>query len=192
MGFINNWKIKRLTKKATELSSKRINSSCSDDEIRQEIIIHKKLINIYTKNLYNKKYPNAKFLLREGLRACANLNDIESQYHLGIIFLKEAQFWENMRHGIYKSEIYQTYQERCYNECVSFIKTSQNNGYFLSIRMMGIMTLKGYGVEKNEELGYKLIAESISKENSWDKVNIICKPLGLDSPDTLAKIYNYK
>ncbi len=190
--MFNAWKIKSLNKKANIMYAKRHKDSVSDLEIQKEIKLHMQLVEIYKKCMYNKKFPNAAFLMQESYRVAASINDPESQYQLAKLLYDRANFWKDLDTACFKADIHTKYMNDLYQEAQSFMLAAEEHGHALAMRLHGLSVIHGWGVEPNEEDGFKRIVSSIEKEGTWDKASQIFEELDLNKPEFFTSLMNAK
>src|SRR4051812_9907588 len=82
MLFLTRRKIKSLTSKAKILQQNRLHNQPKDEVILKEIKIYKILSTLYASLEGNKKYPFAKLMVMETLRAASAMGDTEATYQL--------------------------------------------------------------------------------------------------------------
>lgn len=192
MGLLCKWRVNSIKKKIEPLYKKRLESSATDIEIKKEIALHKKLIDIYKKKRFSKRFPHAAIYIREGYRVAANLNDAESQYELSKILFEKGRFWDDMKKSIYAAKIHDTYAKECYREAFAFLQAAEDQGHALAKRLHGQAYINGWGIQSDEDRGFKLIVASIEQEKAWDKATQIFEELGLNKPEFFSSIMDIK
>ncbi|NQY42376.1 MAG: sel1 repeat family protein [Legionellales bacterium] len=186
------WKMKSLRKKADAMYAKRKQDNVSDQEIQKEIKVHKKLVKIYQKIQYSKKYPYAGLLLQESYRVASSINDADSQYALSKILFDRGKFWQELQSTCYEANIHNKYIEDTFKEAFSFMQAAEEQGHAMATRLHGLAFIHGWGVEPNKEKGFKFIVDSIDQEGAWNKATQIFEELGLNKPEFFNSIMAIK
>lgn len=175
------FKLKKLLKKAKNLYDKRERGA--NVNIKNEVKVLKDLAKFHLKHQFNKKFPKAKIYANEYYRAAAALNDPEAQYILGKEQLETGRFWQSWHDGHYGEPVHETYKSQCFKEAFALLEAADENGYPLAKRLHGLAWINGWGVEANNDKGFKMIVDSIEEANQWDKATEIFKELGLNKPE---------
>ncbi len=192
MKWLTNWRLNSMRKKIDVLYKFRQKNTVSDSEIAKEAALHKKLIAFYQKRRFSKHCPESAIYIQEGYRAAANLNDIESQYLLGKHFFERGNFWLTVQKSFYGANIHEEYAKTCFNEAYAYMMAAEEQGHILAKRLHGLALIHGWGHEKNEEKGFKLIVDSIKQAGAWDKATEIFKELNLNNSQFFEYIMSSK
>ncbi len=190
--MFSKWKMRSLRKKANAMHAKRKQDNVSDQAIQKEIKIHKQLVKVYKKLQYSKKHPYVGLLLQESYRVASSINDAESQYNLSKIMFDKANFLKDLQSTCYEADIHKKYIEDTFKEAFSFMSAAEEQRYAMAIRLHGLALIHGWGIETNQEEGFKYIVNSIDQEGSWNKATHIFEELGLNKPEFFNSIMAIK
>ncbi len=183
MVFLKKFRIRLLTKKVMQLQQQRLTQQVADEAIKKEIAHYHKLSFLYSKLQGSKHFPFAIDMSREMLRLAAQLHDAPAQYTLGLHYLEEAKWRDQLQRE--KTFSSQGNQEQCasmFQEAIAYLMASSTS-HLLAKRMLGACYIFGWGVDANNDKGLALIVESIALENSWNKAAQILTSLGLNRPE---------
>jgi TPR repeat protein len=190
MNPFNKLRIKALEKKAHALFLKR--EQTANINVKPEVKVLLTLAQLYDKQRFNKKMPNAESIAAEYFRAAALLGDAAAQYEFARRYIEKAKFWDTLARGVYGLPIHREYAVKLYDEAFTYLKLAEEEGYPLAIRLQGLVYVNGWGRQVDKEKGYRLIANSIKEEGAWDKAHKIVAALGLDSKEFFASIMALK
>lgn len=189
---LTSWKLSSLKKKAIKLITARRDGQASDSEVKKEIDIYFDMAQVYDKHLFDKSFPQAKALAMECYRAAANLGSIEAMHTVGDRLLEEAKFWDETRKSFLGSNIHEKYARRCYEEAMVYLNKADEHSHPESKRLLGLIYINGWGVEKDEDKGFKLVVASIELEDAWDRATDIFKDIGLNKPEFFSSIMSMR
>ncbi|GAB4391419.1 MAG: hypothetical protein Tsb005_01180 [Gammaproteobacteria bacterium] len=190
--MLESMKIKSLQNKAAELRRERQSSQVSDAKRKKEITIYFQLAKIYEKLRFDKKQLNAEIYMMESYRAAANLGSAEAQYILSDLLIKKGRFWQHLNSTIWADKIHQKYAHDMYSEAFAYLKLAEDQDYPLAIRLHGLTYINGWGVEVDQDRGFKLVVDSIDKEQAWDRATQIFEEIGLNKPEFFSSIMSVK
>lgn len=174
-------KLKSLQKKAKNLYDKRERGA--NVNVKTEVKVLKDIAKLYIKHQFNKKFPNALVHAHEYYRAAAGLSDAEAQFILGEIQLEKGKFWRQWHEENYGEPVHEAYAEMYFKEAFAFLSEADQNGYPLAKRLHGLAYINGWGVEIDQNKGFKMVVDSIEEANEWEKATEIFKVLGLNKPE---------
>ena len=160
--------------------------------VHEEIKILKKLAQFYEKKRFCKKFPKAEWHSLEVLRKAAMLGDANAQYGFGDKMLKQANDWLTLQNDFLASNIHTRYANLCYEQAFGYLEQAEAQGHPLAKRLRGLALIHGWGKEKHQEEGTRLIIESIKEEGTWEKANDIFEQLGLHSPEIFNALMSEK
>jgi len=190
MNFLSKIKLKSLRKKVNNLHNKRERGENID--VKYEIKAQKELGKFYDKHRFDKKLPNAEILANECYRAAALLGDSVAQYIFAERQLQKGKFWDEFAQGIYGRDIHKTYATNAYEEGFNYLKEADASGSPLAKRLHGLAYINGWGVEVDQDKGFKLVVDSIEEENAWDRATQIFEESGLNKPEFFSAIMTLK
>jgi TPR repeat protein len=190
MNIFAKMKFKRLTKKLAKLREMREKDANVD--LKNEMATQVELAKFYDTHLYVKKLPQAELYAMECYRQAAALGDVSAQYICGMRLFTKARFWDEWSKGIYGMPIHEQYAQNYYDEALTYLKEAEANGHPLAKRHHGLALVRGWGVEKNLEGGFKLIVESIEQQGAWNRVTKVFEELGLNSPEFFNMLVYYR
>lgn len=192
MNIVTRLKLRSLKKKALAMVKKRQENAVSDAELTKEIALHAEITALYDKHKTDKKSPNAELLAIESLRIAAQLGDANAQYELGRRLLEKGKFWDEVKASYLANDIHDKYAKDCYDEAFLFLRSAQEQSQPLAKRLHGMAYINAWGVERDEDKGFKMVIDSIDMEGSWEKATEIFKELGLNKPEFFNKVMQYR
>lgn len=193
MKLFKRLSIRSLTKKLKALKEVREHNQVSDEAIAKEINLYMELSGIYYSLRKNKKFPFAKIMFLECLRAAASLGFPNAQYELGQLLLEEAKFRDNIeKEELFANNSNQRQSIQLYEEALAFLQSAEKFGHVLAKRLHGLCYINGWGVEIQKEKGFEMVMASISQENSWDKIPQIFASIGLNKPEFFSALGKHK
>lgn len=166
----------------------RQSNQVTDLQLKKEIMLHFELAKLYEKHQYKKKILNAKEWILEAYRAAADLDDAMAQYNVGKILVENGKFWQQMAATPYVCDAHHRYAKMLFEEAFAYLGSAQKQGHALAIRLKGLCLINGWGLEKDEDAGFKLVVDSIEKEGTWDKATQIFQENGLNKPEFFSSI----
>ncbi|MFJ1267747.1 hypothetical protein ACD661_04130 [Legionella lytica] len=191
--MFNQWKIKRIVKKIKAMQANRVNNQPGDDMIKKEIAYYFELAELYKKMKCSKKFPYARVMYEECLRAATSIDDAQANYLLGKILLDEAKFREQLEiEGVFKSETNSRSCQRLYEEAHAYLSAAVNLGHIEAKRLKGLCFINGWGIGADKKAGFDLIVASIEQEGSWDRVPQIFAAMGLNKPEFFSEIMQHR
>lgn len=189
MFSINDWKIKRITKKIRAMQATRENNQPTSQIIQKEKDYYFELAAIYKKLLGHKKYPFAEVMRRECYRAAAELEDSKAHFQLAQILIAEGNYRQELDHeSIFNSSENLKAMTVLYEEAQAHLLAAMQLGNVDAKRLRGLSIISGWGVESDKKTGFDLIVESIEEEGSWERVPQIFASMGLNKPEFFAAI----
>ena len=192
MIFFKRWKLKSLKKKAANLFKHRQANQVADAQIKKEIALYYSIAEIYDKNRFNKKWPNAELHAIENYRAAASLSDKEAQYIVGQRLLEQGKFWDEFQQSIYECQAQKDNAEKVYKEAFSYLESAEKLEHPLAKRLIGVAYINGWGVASDTDRGFKLVVESIEQEGTWNDATKIFESLDLNKPEFFSAIMSLK
>lgn len=192
MKFFTRMKIRSLSKKAMALFKNRQNNAVSEADEKREIAIYLELAKLYDQSIYNKKIHNAKEYALECYRAAGSLNDINSQYIVAERLMENGKFWSKMKNSLFACSAHSNYAENAFKESFVYLQSAEEKGHPLAKRLHGLAYIHGWGVDIDEDKGFKLVVDSIEQENAWDRATEIFKELGLNKPEFFSSIMSMR
>lgn len=187
MRFTQNLKIKRLKKKLEKYYTARVEEGKGN--IKDEIAHYFTLAELYKEN--KQQDPKGIFQL-ECYRAAAHLGDANAQYLCAKSLLEQGRFWDDWKKTLFGQKIHQTYADNLFAEGISYLLESEQQGHPLSKRLHGVCCIRGWGVHKNTDEGFRLVVESIEQEGAWDRATKIFEELGLNTPEFFSKLGSHQ
>jgi TPR repeat protein len=187
MALLTRFKIKRLKKKLERLYAARVETG--KGQLDEEIATYFTLANVYKKK---KRLDPEKIYQLECYRAAAHLGDANAQYLCAKALLEKARFWDGWTKTIFGQKIHQKYADNLFSEALSYLIESEEQGHPLAKRLHGLSYIRGWGVEKNDDQGFKLIIASIEQEGAWDRATKIFEDLGLNTPEFFSKLVSHQ
>ena len=163
-----------------------------DAQIKKEIALYYSIAEIYEKNKFNKKWPNAELNANENYRAAASLGDREAQYIVGQRLIEQGKFWDEFQQSVYDCQAQRDYAKRAYNEAFNYLETAEKLEHPLAKRLIGVAYINAWGVERDTDKGFKLVVDSIEQEGVWDDATKIFESLGLNKPEFFSSIMSLK
>ncbi|MCX7116288.1 MAG: hypothetical protein NTW08_10355 [Gammaproteobacteria bacterium] len=183
MMFFKKIRIRLLTRKVMQLQQQRTTQQVADEAVKREIAIYHKLSCLYSHLEGSKRYPFAIEMSREMLRLAAQLHDASAQYLLGVHYLEEAKWRDQLeREKTFASQGNKALCATMFQEAVAYL-TASSTTHILAKRMLGACYIFGWGLPANNDQGLALIVESITLENSWGRAAQILASLGLNRPE---------
>lgn len=184
---LKSWKIKRFIKKLKAMQQYRIHNQPKDEILKKESNYWLALASLYQKSIGDKKHPFAEIHMLESYRNAADLGNTEAQYLAGRYLLDEAKCREQgQKEGLFNSAANEQLKAICYQEAHQLLSEAEKFGHILAQRLHGLSLINGWGTETDMEKGFDLIAASIDKENSWDKVPQLFAEMQLNKPEFFA------
>ena len=178
------YRVKRLTKKLQPLQQHRLNHQVTDEAIKKEVSIYIALMHLYKSLDGHKRFPYAIEMSRECLRMAAQLNDAQAMYLLGLYFLNEAKWREQLENEkLFSSKENQRLMKDYYEQAHIYLEAAAKQEHILGKRIHGLCFIFGWGVPQDKDKGFTMVVESIAKENSWQKAPQIFASLGLNKPE---------
>lgn len=192
MNFFQRRKLKALRKKLEKAHAIRENNE-KQENIKNEIAIQYQLANFYKKHLFDKNLPQADIYELECYRAIAALGEAKAQFLCGQILLNKAKFWDGWsKQPIYGTSIHKKYAQEFYEEAFAYLRAADEVDNVEAKRLLGMAYIYGWGQPKDINYGYKLILDSITLENAWDRATKIFEELKLSSPEFFTALQSYK
>lgn len=189
MSLLKRLKINRLTKKLTNMREVRERNQPSDEILKIERDGYHRLAAMYASLHGKKKWPFARERMLACYRAAAMLHDATAQYLLGKALLDEAKFREELEQGhVFASKSNHRSMKQLYDEAHAYLSAAEGLQHIEARRLHGLCYINGWGVEKDQEKGFKLVVESIELEGSWDKVPQIFASIGLNKPEFFSAL----
>jgi TPR repeat protein len=187
MGFMQNIKKKRLKKKLEKLYAARVEQGKGNS--KEEIAAYFALADIYKKN--KPQDPKGIYQL-ECYRAAAHLGDANAQYICAKSLLEQGRFWEDWTKTLFGQKVHRTYADNLFAEALSYLLESEQQGHPLAKRLHGLSYIRGWGLHKNPDEGFRLVVESIEEEGAWDRATKIFEELGLNTPEFFSKLRSHQ
>ncbi|MDP1603233.1 MAG: hypothetical protein Q8M03_08210 [Legionella sp.] len=193
MIFFKRLTLKSLTKKAKAMQQNRLLNQPSDAVLAKEIDLYLTMARIYQAFKSKKKNPFSDLMVRECLRAAANLDSSSAQYELGQKLLDEAKFRDNLeKEGVFANTSNHRQAHHLFEEAHAYLLSAENLGHILAKRLRGLCYINGWGVEVDKNKGFELVVASIDQENSWDKVPQIFASIGLNKPEFFSALGKHR
>ncbi|MDP3560181.1 MAG: hypothetical protein Q8R79_07540 [Legionellaceae bacterium] len=182
--WFKRWKIKKLTKKANVMRDLRMHNPVDEQAIAKEVGIYHRLSFIYSLLVQKKRYPHARVMVIESLRAAAALDDAKAQFDLAMRFLEEAKFRKVLQdEELFASTVNDRTQRQLFEEAHAYLEAAERLGHIQAKRVRGLCYINGWGVEKDKDKGFEFVVASIEQEKSWDRVPAIFAEIGLNKPE---------
>jgi hypothetical protein len=182
--LFKTYRIQRLTKKLQQLQQHRLNHQVPDEVIKKEVAIYFALMQLYKSLSGHKRFPYAMEMSWECLRMAAQLHDAEAMYLLGLHFLNEAKWREQLeKEKLFSSHENQRIMKDYYEKAHAYLAAADKEGHILGKRTHGLCYIFAWGVPQDKDKGFTMVVESIAKENSWQKAPQIFASLGLNKPE---------
>ena len=189
MSFLKRLKINRLTKKLTNMREARERNQPSDEILKIERDGYHRLAGMYASLHGKKKWPFARERMLACYRAAAMLHDAKAQYLVGKALLDEAKCREELEQShVFASKSNHRSMKQLYEEAHAYLSAAEGLQHIEARRLHGLCYINGWGVEKDQEKGFKLVVESIELEGSWDKVPQIFASIGLNKPEFFSAL----
>ncbi len=193
MWGLTNFKINRLVKKLKSMQQGRVHNQPSEEVLKKEIAGYHKLAGIFLALHGKKKYPFAREMWQECLRASSTLDDTASQYTLGKNLLDEAKFRLDLQaKGVFANPSNERQAKQLFDEALAYLLAAEQLKHIEAKRLHGLCYINGWGVEADKKRGFELIVESIEQENSWDKVPQIFAAMGLNKPEFFSELTQHR
>ena len=189
--FLTRWKLSRLLKVVKRYQTIRENGN--NKSVPLEIKALWVLADYYkNKLLTNAKFPLARLYLFEYLRAAASLNDKNAQYQCGLMRFEEAKFYAAWCLSSYRRAIHEKLRTEAFDEAFAFLEVAIKNKHSDALRYKGLAYINGWGVDKDTNVGFDYILDSIAMENAWAKATKIIEKLNLNSPEFFKALTQYQ
>ncbi len=186
---LTRFKINRITKKLKAMQQYRVHNQPSAAELKKEMALYHKLAGIYKSLQGKKKYPFARESILECYRAASTIDDSLAEYILGKDILHEARFREGLQiQGVFANPSNERHMKQLYEEAHAYLLAAEQLNHLEAKRLRGLCYINGWGVDADKNKGFQLIADSIEKENSWDKELKIFAEMGLNKAEFFSAL----
>lgn len=193
MIFFTGLTIRSINKKLKAMQHNRQLNQPTDAVLAKEIDLYMTLSNIYYLVRHRKKYPFAMLMVKECLRAAANLDYSKAQYELGKMLLEEAKFRDKLeQEKIFANASNKRQAQQLYEEALAYLQSAETLGHILAKRLHGLCYINGWGVPVEKDKGFEMVVASIGQENSWDKVPQIFASIGLNKPEFFSALVKHR
>ena len=185
--------IKKLLKKVKAFQAARESAEPSESALKKEIKTYLKLISIYQKFIGNKRHPHAHLKMVECYRVAAGLKDPESCFVLGKIMLDEGNCRQALEEeGFLTHPVNQKDRDKCYEQAHVYLEAATQLGHIEAMRLLGMCYIHGWGKPADKDKGFDMVVNSIDKDNAWDKLPDIFARLGLNKPELISELMQYR
>lgn len=193
MIFLKKMTIKSLTKKLKNLKQNRIHNQPSAEAIQKEIKLYRSLAKIYAACNHSTKFPFGELMVRECLRAAADLDCAEAQYQFAQKLIEEGVYRNKIEEeGLFANTSNQKQSKYLFDEALAYLIAAEKLENSAAKRLHGLCYINGWGVEINKKKGFDLVVASIDQENSWDRVPQIFAEIGLNKPEFFSALGKHR
>jgi hypothetical protein len=186
INLFRKWRLNNLILKSQAIAKTRADLEPEEQNNAPELKLQIK-IRKYLKKLKGK-VELSEIKYNESLRLSFMLGDNKALIELADIYFKEGLFWQKLNKTGYKCKYYDAKMKDSFNTALEYIKIGKEKDLFMAFRLYGKALIYGWGVDIDENKGFKEVITSINKEGNWDNASQIFQNLGVNKPEVFNKI----
>jgi TPR repeat protein len=188
--WFKRWKLNGLLKQLKKLQYARENGDSSAQQLEINKLIA--VAEFFSREIFNKHFPQAKLQMFEYYRAAAGLNNAKAQYACALMCFDVGRFYESWHCSSYSHLAHERYMKEAYEQAFEFLNAAEANHSVDAVRYKGLAYIYGWGVAKDTSLGFNFVLESIEMADAWSSATKIIDQLHLNSPEFFQALTRYK